>query len=466
MGTAGNSKGTGRRAFLKKATVAGLGSSLVGAGAIGLSDSKAGSPTAEDAETAKAGKKTFSLFRKEYGTIDEAYEISPDYRRMDHKNTMWGRLAWDPKYYGPKGVGLSFALKDIGELPNPNEHLKGYGPVEHALTRAAWAGHDEGAPASNGAVSSAGPLNDWDKFSRPKRKEPYIFESPEEAKKYVKRASRFLGADEVGIAPYDERWTYSKEFGLLDVFEKGMSPEEAFHKPIEFPFEVKSVIAFNFEMDYDALKASGTLADAAASLEYSHMTEVSHKVAVFLNQLGYKAIPTGNEVGLSVPIALQAGLGENSRMGTLISEKHGSRVRIAKVYTDLELPPDKPISFGVQEFCVKCKKCAEHCPSDAISLEDEPTLNPEFNSISSNPGVKKWYQYNERCFSQWEKMGVACGICLTVCPYNKIDNWVHFLSEMVVSAPVGRDIARQLDYAFGYGKLGPQFVDAFWDKDD
>ena len=41
----------------------------------------------------------------------------------------------------------------------------------------------------------------------PKRKEPYVFESPEEAKKYIKRAAIFLGADEVGIAPYDERWT-------------------------------------------------------------------------------------------------------------------------------------------------------------------------------------------------------------------------------------------------------------------
>ncbi|UOY08289.1 reductive dehalogenase [Muricauda sp. SCSIO 64092] len=465
MGTANNSKETGRRAFLKKATVAGLGTSLVGTGIANLSGE--GNPLSSvQPETKKTGKKSFSLFRKEYETIDDAYEISPDYQRMDQKNIIFGRWGWDPKYYKPGGRGISFLLKDASEVPNPNEHLKGYGPVEHALGRAAWAGHDEGAPLSNSGLANTGPLNDWDKFSNPKRKEPYIFESLEEAKKYVKRAALFLGADEVGIAPYDERWVYTKQFDVESVLLDGVAPEDAPHEEIKFPFEVKSVIAFTFEMDYDALRAQGGLSDASAALEYSHMTEVSHKVAVFLNQLGYKAIPAGNDVGVSIPIAIQAGLGEISRMGTLISEKHGSRVRLAKVFTDLELPPDKPISFGVQDFCVKCKKCAEACPSNAISLEDEPSLNPEFNSISSNPGVKKWYQNNERCFSQWEKMGVACGVCLTVCPYNKIDNWVHFLSEMVVSAPVGRDIARQLDDAFGYGKLGPQYVDAFWNKED
>ena len=446
-----------RRRFLQKSALAGLGAGGLAMVATDQNEGKRG-PFKE--------KKSFSLFRKEYDTIDEAYEIAPDYQRMDHKHTIFARWAWDPKYYKPQGRGISFLVKDLGAVPNPNAHIKGYSPLEQALKHASWAGHEEGTPLSKAALSNKGPLNDWDKFSNPRVKEPYRFASPEEAGKYIKRAARFLGADEVGIAPYDDRWTYTKEFDVEAVLKNGQTPETASHEDIVFPFKVKSVIAFTFEMNYEAVKAPGVLMDTAAGLEYSHMSEVTHKVSVFLNELGYKAIPAGNDVGLSIPIAIQAGLGEISRMGTLISEKHGSRVRLAKVYTDLELQPDKPKSFGVMDFCIKCKKCAEHCPSNAISLEDEPGIEPTVKSISSNRGVKKWYHDNEKCFSQWEKMGASCGICLAVCPYNKLDNWVHTLSEMVVSAPVGRDIARQLDDAFGYGKIKPENVDDFWNKKD
>jgi hypothetical protein len=116
----------------------------------------------------------------------------------------------------------------------------------------------------------------------------------------------------VGIAPYDERWTYSKWFNLAPAFFEGV---DAPHIEGKFPFEVRSVIAMAFEMDYDALKCFGQTNEAAVGLEYSHMAEVGAKVAVFLNELGYKAIPAGNDLGLSIPIAAQAGLGGLARMG-------------------------------------------------------------------------------------------------------------------------------------------------------
>jgi len=181
--------------------------------------------------------------------------------------------------------------------------------------------------------------------------------------------------------------------------------------------------------------------------------------------LGYKSIPTGNDTALSIPIAAQAGLGELSRMGSLVTEEYGSRVRLAKVFTDLEIKPDRPKSFGVWEFCKRCKKCADSCPSQAISFEDQPSVEPSTGSISSHPGVKKWYQNNERCILQWERNGVACGVCLTVCPYNKLDSWHHDLAEMVVSVPVGRDIARELDDLFGYGKMTAENNDYFWNEE-
>ena len=105
---------------------------------------------------------------------------------------------------------------------------------------------------------------------------------------------------------------------------------------------------------------------------YSKIAITTGSVAEFLRSLGYIGIPCGNDTALSMPYAIMAGLGEYSRMELLITPEYGPRVRLLKVFTDAPLVPDKPIRFGVYEFCLKCKKCVEHCPVQAISY-DEPT---------------------------------------------------------------------------------------------
>ena len=128
------------------------------------------------------------------------------------------------------------------------------------------------------------------------------------------------------------------------------------------------VVALAFEEDYLALANSpGRLASAAVGNGYSRMANTAFFLAEFLRCLGYRAIPAGNGVGLSVPIAIDAGLGEYGRMGLLMTPKYGPRVRLAKVITDMPLTVDAPIRFGVREFCEVCMLCATHCPSGAVS---------------------------------------------------------------------------------------------------
>jgi epoxyqueuosine reductase QueG len=45
-------------------------------------------------------------------------------------------------------------------------------------------------------------------------------------------------------------------------------------------------------------------------------------------------------------------------MNRMVNPLFGGNVRIGAVLTDLPLAVDKPIDFGLQKFCVKCKKCA------------------------------------------------------------------------------------------------------------
>lgn len=440
-----------RRNFLKLSAVSAAGAA--GAATMGVAG------IAKAAGGDKVSQKSFSLFRREHDRIEDINEISPDFKRMDQKNMVFARVGWDPKI---QHVLKPMLGKKLGFTANPMEgNRPGFGQLEHALAAAANAGHDAGTDFSALGQRGGGVMNNWETHTTKINPHKHSFKNGEDANRFVVRAAKFLGASDAGIAPYDERWTYSHWYDPTPMIHKTGDPT---HEKAEFPFEVKSVISVVSEMDYEACMALGGLNDAAVMKGYSEMAEVTHKIAVFLNQLGYKAIPAGNDTGLSIPIAVQAGMGELSRMGTLINEKYGSRVRLSKVYTDLEMTPNAPVTFGVHEFCKKCKKCADSCPSNSISLETEPTWEPKTGSISSHPGVKKWFQNNETCLAQWEKFGIGCGICFTVCPYNKLDTWVHDVAKLAVGIPIGRDIARQLDDMFGYGAK-PEHTELFWNSE-
>ena len=96
------------------------------------------------------------------------------------------------------------------------------------------------------------------------------------------------------------------------------------------------------------------------------------------------------------PILLKAGLGEVCRIGDIVLNPFlGPRFKASIVTTDLPLAVDKPIDFGLQDFCDKCKQCARYCPTGAISFGDKVIFNgyPLFSRpprcISPQQGVGK-----------------------------------------------------------------------------
>jgi reductive dehalogenase len=338
--------------------------------------------------------------------------------------------------------------KFANRLPQPGN--PGWTELDGAFFMAAWSVHDHAAPGDAGGVPQAGPLYSWD---YPSNERKTNFKSAEEATHIIKKAALFLGASLVGIAPYDERWVYSHWFD----YPTGKS------LPVKFPFKPKSVIVMALEMDYEAFKTAPSLIEQAATgNQYSNMAVVSHKVASFCRQLGYKAANCGNDTAMSMPLAIHAGLGEMSRMGLLVTPEYGPRVRLCKVFTDIELVPDKPISFGVTEFCKVCMKCADNCPSGAIPRDVEPSFKTA--NKSNNPGAKKWCIDAEKCFQFWAENGGDCGTCIASCPYNKTDEWHHVLSSKMTQTPA-RPVLRYFDELFGYGKTYNEKVIAeYWKK--
>lgn len=185
---------------------------------------------------------------------------------------------------------------------------------------------------------------------------------------------------------------------------------------------------------------------------YSRAEFLVAGLAEFIRGLGYTAIPSVNDLGSSVAIALDAGLGELGRTNRLISPEYGPMVRLAKVLTDLPLATDKPIDLGLQEFCQACKRCAEVCPAECLSYKDEPDF--EVRGAWNNPGHQGWFEDAPKCLAYWRESTSGCSICIAVCPWSKKDKTM--IHEMVKSTsarmPFLAGFFTSMDEAFGYGR--------------
>lgn len=272
----------------------------------------------------------------------------------------------------------------------------GYTHIDFALEEAAWTLHDtyKGTFARSRIPKYREPAAELDHDLS-----EFIFEGPGPLKmsSYVKRAALLYGASLVGICQVNPNWIYANT---------------------EIPEDCTTAVVMAIEMDPEGIATSPTIPAAAATgVGYSQMGFVLALLGEFIRNLGYKAVQCANDTGLSIPLAIDAGLGQLGRHGLLITPQYGSRVRLCKIFTNLPLHHDKPIDFGVTEFCKNCKRCAEACEVDAISKEDEPTFTPSCKS--NNPGVLKWPVNVELCYEFWCDNGGDCSTCIAVCPYTK-----------------------------------------------
>ena len=335
----------------------------------------------------------------------------PTYR-FDQKNEMFKRSVWDK---GMRPHARRF-YEDVQYQDNA-----GYRKLDYAFRNAAW--NLEWGFGFGNARSNSG-LYSWDAIPEKMRRfveaGERVQDPPEAMSRGIKRVARFLGADLVGICTLHPQWVYSHEFNTIT----------GEHYPIAIPKGCHHAIVMAIEMDYDAIRSSPTgVAGAATGLGYSKMAFLAHLLAAFIRGLGYQAIPCGNDTALSIPLAMAAGLGEWSRMGLLVTEPFGPRVRLCKVFTDLPLKSDGYRPFGVVEFCKTCQKCATFCPSQAISRGGMTVAGP---NISSHSGVLKWYVDAEKCFAFWAKNRLDCATCIRVCPFNKASGAVHDAVRAVI----------------------------------
>jgi reductive dehalogenase len=324
----------------------------------------------------------------------------------------------------------------------PQEDKPGYTYLEMAFKNAAWWVE---LTFSQSVLGGKMGLLAWETKqwgdSKPPTGLKLNVDDPARITTVVKKAAQFFGASKVGVCELDPRWIYSNSYHLRT--------QE--HTPVEIPDECQYAVVMAFEMDYQAMKCSPNyIQGAALGFGYSQEAITAGIVAQYIRALGYRAIPQGNDTSCSVPLAIDAGLGELSRAGILITPEYGPRVRISKIFTDLPLLPDKPIEFGVWDFCRICGKCATNCPGQAI-MHGEPTKDT--NNISNREGLLRWPVNAERCLKFWANQGAACGNCIRVCPFNKPDTALHKAVRWGVNhARWLNSFYLRADDLFGYGK--------------
>jgi hypothetical protein len=310
--------------------------------------------------------------------------------RFEQRNTVFGRRSWDQgaTFYG-QSVHERAGERITGGEP-------GYSRLEFSRLRAAWTVCEHfGAAFSWEQLGRGDPVLDG--MGR------YQVADRLEMSAQVKETAVAYGASLVGICELDRRWVYASDM-------QGSA--------IEIPDRYRYAVVMAVAMDAELIHTSPAYpAGTATGVGYSRMAFSIACLAEFIRNLGYHAIPMGNDTALSIPLAIDAGLGELGRNGLLVTAQYGSCVRLCKVFTDLPLAPDRATAFGVAEACRSCKRCAEACEAEAISFEAQPSF--KVACPSNNRGIRRWAVNHDRCYSFWVGNGASCSTCIAACPYTQ-----------------------------------------------
>ncbi len=241
------------------------------------------------------------------------------------------------------------------------------------------------------------------------------FKSPELAASFIKEMAHLYGSSLAAVTKTNPNWLYSESW-------RGCPEDYDFSI---MPAHWENAIVIGVPMEWDVVLSNpqfGTSSDA-----YDRVSTAAIRLEGLLKFLGYAARAHTPNTGYDLivpPHAVEAGLGEIGRTGFCITPEAGGNCRMAIITTNLPMMVDKPVDFGVAEFCRKCKLCAESCPSGSISMADSPD-----GMIIR--GYEHWYINNGSCYNFWrETMGpMGCRLCVATCPYSRKDNWMHNLAR-------------------------------------
>lgn len=371
------------------------------------------------------------------------FAIEETFERFNACNDTFARAQWDPRVRSKKALDWfrSMFRHDIGI-----RDVEGFRRKDFALRNAGWVGANLMMERSLDQQRHDGFLDDIREYL-PTAGDKAPVESALDMAQEIKQVAKIFGADLIGITATDLRWHYTHRFNAKTRAER----------PNDLAPGLDNCIVVGTAMPFQVIKTfPSALAGVAAGYGYSKDALTLQSLAQFIRNMGYRAVASLNDSAQCVPYAIQAGLGEYGRHGLVITKDFGPRVRFGKIFTDLPLAHDQPITFGVKEFCDVCRQCSSACPPQAIP-HGAPT--EQIPNQSNFVGIRKWSVDGEKCFKFWANQGTECGICIRVCPYNKdvSRRWsrAYLRGFQWLAGTKARRLALRLDKAIGFGKRMP-----------
>jgi len=253
----------------------------------------------------------------------------------------------------------------------------------------------------------------------------------------IKAALYFLGADAVGISRCPDWAYYSHDAGGNEI--------TAYHK------NAISVIIDQGHETMDGASGDDWIACAQSMRAYLRFSLLGGIVAGHIRSLGYSArahTVMDGEV-LQPPLLLLSGLGEVSRIGEVILNPYlGPRLKSGVITTDMPLTHDRPINFGLQNFCETCQKCARECPAGAITAGPKLMFN----------GYEIWKSDSQKCttYRIGQTAGAMCGRCMKTCPWNLEGLFAEASFRwLAIKSPWAAKPLAKLDDWLGNGRLNP-----------
>lgn len=187
---------------------------------------------------------------------------------------------------------------------------------------------------------------------------------------------------------------------------------------LDYPNAIVILVPMNSE---EMAFVTSDRAGAETMRAYMEITRTVIKLASHIRAMGWRARAYAEAADiLHIPLAVDAGLGQLGKHGSLICKEFGSSMRIATVLTDLPLSHDGPKDIAVDDLCIGCRRCTLDCPVDAIT-DQKQTVR----------GEQKWYVDFDKCAPYFTHT-VGCGICIEVCPWT-IPGKGPVLSEKLLS---------------------------------
>ncbi len=184
-------------------------------------------------------------------------------------------------------------------------------------------------------------------------------------------------------------------------------------------------IAFTVPMEKEFIDTAPNVTQSIGVTKgYIDAAIIGMVLSYYIRGLGYEARNNmdGNYLFPLPKLFQDAGVGEIGLNGLLITKRHGPRVRLGLVSTNIPLLETPKKKLHIRAFCNLCRICQKRCPPKAIKdkLKD-------FN--------------DEVCLAMWQHFGSDCGICLASCPFS-----TSLPSELINDLSTTASRKKLLDY--------------------